>query len=111
MLLKADSNLEAKDKKKNTPLVRAAANAHHNNVRLLLERGVDINERTGQLGNALQVASLSKNKILINNLLDQGGRRQCVGRRIWQRAAGSFVGWKRGRRDAAHKKGGGHQCA
>src|SRR5205823_13537212 len=60
-------------------------------VKLLLERGADINERTGDSGNALQVAALKGHTTLVQTLVESGADVNAQGGAVRQCAAGGFI--------------------
>ena len=60
-------DIDLKDSGKNTPMEYAAHNGHETMVKLLLEKGADVNQG-GRYDNALQAASAGGHKAVVNAL-------------------------------------------
>ncbi|KAJ4341920.1 hypothetical protein N0V95_007105 [Ascochyta clinopodiicola] len=64
--------VNAKDSGNNTPLTIAAETGQHKMVKLLLNKGADVNAQSGPYSNALQAASYRGNEQAVKMLLDKG---------------------------------------
>ena len=64
--------INAKNSHSDTPLSLAAKQGHCEMVKVLLDKGADINAQGGRYGNALQAASFGGYKQVVKTLLDKG---------------------------------------
>jgi hypothetical protein len=65
-------DLDSKDSKRRTPLYIAAEKGAIVLIRMLLDKGADVNAQGGEYGNALQAASAGGHKEMATLLLDKG---------------------------------------
>jgi hypothetical protein len=66
-------SLQRKGKRK-LAIIFAAEYGHMENVRILSEKGADVNAKGGKYGNALQAASLGGHKEMVELLIEKGAR-------------------------------------
>ena len=66
------STLEKRDSKGQTLLHLAAEHGHHRMVKLLLDKGADVNAQGGEYGNALHAASVAGHEAIVKLLLNKG---------------------------------------
>jgi hypothetical protein len=64
--------LERRDREGQTLLYLAAEHGHQRMVKLLLDKGVDVNAQGGDYGNALQAASVGGHEAVVKLLLNKG---------------------------------------
>jgi hypothetical protein len=73
--------LERRDSEGHTLLYLAAEHGHQRMVKLLLDKGADVNAQGGDYGNALQAASKGGREQIVKLLLDKGADVNAQGRR------------------------------
>ncbi|CAI0655001.1 unnamed protein product, partial [Colletotrichum noveboracense] len=72
-LLHSDNDaLNSRDNAGRTPLIWGSLEGHDNIVRMLLDKGADVNAQGGDYGNALQAASFKGHDNIVQMLLDKG---------------------------------------
>ncbi|OCK92309.1 ankyrin, partial [Cenococcum geophilum 1.58] len=64
--------INTKDSRGQTPLLLSAENGHSNMVKLLVDKGADVNAQGGERGNALQAALDRGHEQIVKLLLDKG---------------------------------------
>ena len=72
ILSRGESISKARSGSSWAPLLLAAEIGYEEAVKLLLDKGVDVNTQGGQFGNALQAASLGGHEQMVNLLPDKG---------------------------------------
>ncbi|KAK1840600.1 Ankyrin repeat domain-containing protein 50-like protein 3 [Colletotrichum chrysophilum] len=71
-LLPSDNDaLNSRDNAGRTPLIWGSSEGHDNIVRMLLDKGADVNAQGGRYGNALQAASFKGHDKIVQMLLDK----------------------------------------
>jgi ankyrin repeat protein len=71
-LSRGEPILKARSGSSWAPLLLAAEKGYEEVVKLLLDKGIDVNTHGGQFGNALQAASAGGHEQMVNLLLDKG---------------------------------------
>jgi ankyrin repeat protein len=71
-LLREKANIQATNDNNQAPLLLAVEKGHKQVVKLLLDKGADVNAQGREYGNALCVASYGGNAAVVKMLLDKG---------------------------------------
>jgi ankyrin repeat protein len=72
--LREKANIQATNDDEEAPLLLAAENGHKQVVKLLADKGADVNAQCGYYGNALQVASYRGNEAVVKLLVARGAK-------------------------------------
>jgi ankyrin repeat protein len=72
--LREKANIQATYNNNKTPLLLAAENRHKQVVKLLLDKGAEVNVQGGVYGNALQAASQGGHKAVVKLLVAWGAK-------------------------------------
>jgi ankyrin repeat protein len=78
--LKAKANIQATDEDDEAPLLLAVKKEHRQVVKLLVDKGAEVNAQGGFYGNALQAASSNSHGVVVKMLLDKGAEVNAQGR-------------------------------